>query len=533
MGGPPGTGQPEIRRAGSRPSGSGGRELAERMTGDYVIGVDQGTSSTKALLIGRDGKLVAEADRPIAVAHPEPGWVEQDPMDMVRNVVACVRELLETADVAAKDVAALGLDNHTETLVLWRRDTGEPVQPAIVWQCRRSTAEAESLDSEANRRLIRRRTGLDLDPTFTATKLLWVCHNRPEIAEGLKSGAILFGTVDCWLIWQLTGGRSYATEGSNASRTMLFRIDEMAWDPDLLALFGLEIAELPEVRPSTGPFGACAPEHFGAEIPIRGVLGDQQAALFGHGCLEQGEFKSTYGTGAFVWMNAGSEYRPVEGAGYLQTVAWTLDRPTYALEGFVMYAGAVLDWLVDNLSVAKSAAEVAALAEGAGDSAGVALVPAFQGLASPWWAPNARAAVLGMSSATGKGQICHAALEAVCFQVRRVLEDMMSAQVRPSGRVRADGGLTRSAYLLQMQADVLGLPVQRAAMEHLTPFGAGLLAGLGAGVWSDLSAIGGLTGGGSLYDPSRVESADWDGRYGAWCAAVDCVLAWPAGGAGG
>lgn len=503
------------------------------MTGDYVIGVDQGTSSTKALLIDRDGAVAAEAERNIAVAHPQPGWVEQDPLEMVANVVACVRELLEKSGVAAKDVAALGLDNHTETLVLWRKDTGEPVHPAIVWQCRRSTAESDSLDSEVNRRLIRRRTGLDLDPTFTATKLMWVCRNRPEIADGLKSGSILFGTVDCWLVWQLTGGRSYATEGSNASRTMLFRIDEMAWDPELLALFQLDIAELPEVRPSTGPFGTCAPERFGAEIPIAGVLGDQQAALFGHGCLNRGEFKSTYGTGAFVWMNAGQEYLPVEGAGYLQTVAWTLDRPTYALEGFVMYAGAVLDWLVENLGVAGSAAEVAALAERAGDSAGVALVPAFQGLASPWWAPNARAAVLGMSSATGAGQICHAALEAVCFQVRRVLEDMMSANVRPSGRVRVDGGLTRSAYLLQMQADVLDLPVQRAAMEHLTPFGAGLLAGLGAGVWSDLAAVGGLTGGGSLYDPAANAAAAWSGRYGAWCAAVDCVLAWSGGRSGG
>ena len=496
------------------------------MTGDYVIGVDQGTSSTKALLIDREGRVAAEADRPIAVSHPQPGWVEQDPAAMVRNVIACVREVLEKTGLDAKRVAALGLDNHTETLVLWRKDTGEAVHPAIVWQCRRSTAESESLDTEANRRLIRQRSGLDLDPTFTATKLLWVCRNRPEIAEGLRAGSILFGTVDCWLVWQLTGGRSYVTEASNASRTMLFRIDELTWDPDLLELFHLQIAELPDLRPSNGPFGVCQAEKFGAEIPITGVLGDQQAALFGHGCLSEGEFKSTYGTGAFVWMNAGHDYRPVEGAGYLQTVAWSLDRPTYALEGFVMYAGAVLDWLVDDLALAKSAAEVAAKAQSAGTSAGVALVPAFQGLASPWWAPNARAALLGMSSSTGAAEVCHAALESVCFQVRRVLEDMAGADVRPSGTVRTDGGLTRSEYLLQMQADILGMPVQRAEMEHVTPYGVGLLAGLGAGLWSEPSALKALTSSGPVYTAHPRISADWSERYGAWCRAVDCVLSW-------
>ncbi len=497
------------------------------MAGDYVIGVDQGTSSTKALLIDRDGAVVADASRPIAVAHPEPGWVEQDPAAMVANVTACVEEVLAKTNTDAKRVAALGLDNHTETLVLWRKDTGEPVHPAIVWQCRRSAGECEALDNEKNRRFVRARCGLDLDPTFTATKLLWVCRNRPDIAEGLSDGSILFGTVDCWLVWQLTGGQAYVTEPSNASRTMLFRIDELAWDPELMELFHVRIAERPDVLPSTGPFGVCAAERFGAEIPLTGVLGDQQAALFGHGCHDEGELKSTYGTGAFVWMNAGPDYRPVDGAGYLQTVAWCLDRPTYAFEGFVMYAGAVLDWLVSQLGLADSAAEVAAKAERAGTSAGVALVPAFQGLASPWWAPNARAAVLGMSSATRGEEICHAALEAVCYQVRRVLDDMAEADVSRRGTVRVDGGLTRSEYLLQMQADILAMPVQRSEMEHTTPFGAGLLAGLGAGLWRDPAELKSLTGGGPVYRPRRQSAAGWSARYDDWCRAVDCVLSWP------
>lgn len=496
------------------------------MAGDFVIGIDQGTSSTKALLIDRDGKVAAEASRRIKITHPQPGWVEQDPMDMVANVTTCVHELLAQTGKGADQVAALGLDNHTETLVLWRKDTGEPVHPAIVWQCRRSTAESEAIDTEENRRLIRARCGLDLDPTFTATKLLWVCRNRPEIAEGLSSGSILFGTVDCWLLWQLTGGRSYATEASNASRTMLFRIDRLAWDPDLLDLFQLRIAERPEIYPSNGPFGVSEAARFGAEIPIAGMLGDQQAALFGHGCFKEGELKSTYGTGAFVWMNAGQSYQPLEKAGYLQTIAWCLDRPTYAFEGFVMYAGAVLDWLADHLGVAGSAAEVAAKAQSAGTSAGVAMVPAFQGLASPWWAPNARAALLGLSSATRSAEVCHAAMEAVCFQVRRVLEDMSEAEVRPEGTVRADGGLTRSDYLLQMQADILALPVQRAEMENVTPFGVGLLAGLGVGFWGEVRDLKALTGGGPTYRPRPEATADWSGLYNAWCRAVDSVLSW-------
>ncbi len=500
------------------------------MSSDYVIGVDQGTSGTKALLLDRDGSLVAEAERPIAVSHPQAGWVEQNPEDMLSNVVACVRDLLDRAQISGDRIAGLGLDNHTETLVLWDAGTGRPVHPAIVWQCRRSTPQSEEIDSGDNRRLIRARTGLDLDPTFTATKLLWIFQNRPDLAEGLRAGKLLWGTVDCWLIWKLTGGACYATESSNASRTMLFNIADLAWDDDLMALFGLTLPRRPEVRPSTGPFGTCRGELLRAEIPITGALGDQQASLFGHGCLQRGQFKSTYGTGAFVWMNAGHTYRPQEQAGYLQTVAWHLDRSTYALEGFVMSAGAVLDWLADNLGLGRDAAEIAAKAEQAGDSGGTILVPAFQGLASPWWAPNARAALMGMDSSTRDDQVCHAALEAVCFQVRRVLEDMQGADVRPSGSVHVDGGLTRSAYLLQMQADILGLPVRRGAVEHLTPYGVGLLAGLGAGLWSDPSSLDSLTHGGSSFTPRAETRNAWEDRYRSWCRAVELSLTWPSGG---
>ncbi len=495
---------------------------------DYVIGVDQGTSSTKAVLVDQDGRVVAKAGRPIAVSHPEPGWVEQDPESMVANVIACVRELLEVSRIRPEAVAGLGIDNHTETLVLWERESGRPVHPAIVWQCRRSTAEAETVDDADRRRLIRRRTGLDLDPTFTATKLGWIFRHRPEIAEGIRAGRVLWGTVDCWLVWRLTGGAVYATESSNAARTMLFDIGALNWDAELIDLFELALPSLPELRASSGPFGACHSSHFGAQTAITAALGDQQAALLGHACLRPGEFKSTYGTGAFVWMNAGHEYRPVEKAGYLQTVAWHLDRPTYALEGFVMYAGAILDWLVDRLELCEDPGEVVRCAERAGSSGGVALVPAFQGLASPWWDPNARAALFGLAGDSGKGEICHAALEAVCFQVRRVLDGMASAAVTPCGVVRADGGLTRSDYLLQMQADILGLPVRRAGIAHLTPYGAALMAGLGADLWSDVGALGGLSQSTGACMPRPEQEAEWSGRYRTWCRAIDRCRDWSA-----
>ena len=495
---------------------------------DYVIGVDQGTSGTKAALLDQDGRVIATAERPIAVEHPEPGWVEQNPESMVANVVACVRELLDVSGVRPAAIAGLGIDNHTETLVLWERESGRPVHPAIVWQCRRSTSEAAALDDTGTRRLIRRRTGLDLDPTFTATKLSWIFRNRPGIAEGIRAGKVLWGTVDCWLVWRLTGGAVYATESSNAARTMLFDIDALHWDAELIELFDLVLPSLPELRASSGPFGTCDASHFGVDMAITAALGDQQAALLGHGCLRRGEFKSTYGTGAFVWVNAGHEYTPVEDAGYLQTVAWHLDEPTYALEGFVMYAGAILDWLIDRLGLCEDAGAIVQCAEQAGSSGGVALIPAFQGLASPWWEPEVRAALFGLAGDSGKGEICHAALEAVCFQIRRVLEDMAGAAVTPCGIVRADGGLTRSAYLLQMQADVLGLPLRRADTEHLTPRGAALMAGLGAGLWSGMPAVESLASDATVYTPRPGQEAVWSERYRAWCRAAELCLNWSA-----
>ncbi len=492
----------------------------------YLIGVDQGTTNTKAVLVDEHGKILGLATRPIPVETPEPGWAEQDPMVMFANVTACIAELLDRQDVSAGQVAALGISNQTETLVLWEAETGRPVHPAIIWQCRRSQAEAAELEAPETVALIRRRSGLDLDPTFTATKLRWVLNHRPEIAEGLRAGRVLFGTVDSWLVWKLTGGACYATESSNASRTMLFRIDDLEWDDELFDLFELPIGRRPEVHRTTGPFGHTAGALFGAEIPITGVLGDQQAALFGHGCHAQGGLKVTYGTGAFIWANAGHDYSPREGAGFLQTVAWHLDRPTYAFEGFIMYAGAILDWLASTLGLGADALEIVRKAREAGDSQGVALVPAFQGLASPWWNAEVSAAFLGLNASTRDGHLCHAALEAVCFQVRRVLEAMREDGGTEARALRVDGGPTKSDYLMQLQADVLDQPLWRAAEENVTPLGAALMAGLGRGLWSDPAEIAPLLGPGEEVRPSGESGRRTEAQYHRWLAAVDAAIAW-------
>ena len=494
------------------------------MTRGHVIGIDQGTSGTKAVLLDGDGRVLAESGRAMALSHPRPGWVEQDPEAMVANVLGCARELLDTAGIPASSVAGLGIDNHTESLVLWEKRSGRPVHPAIIWQCRRSTGETDGIDSPKNRSLIRRRTGLDLDPTFTATKLRWIASHRPDIADALAAGDVLWGTVDTWLLWRLTGGAAYATDYSNASRTMLLDIGALDWDAGLADLFGLDLAAMPQLLPSGGRFGECLEEHFGTVLPVTAMLGDQQASLFGHGCLKRGDLKSTYGTGAFVWMNTGEDFAHVESAGCLQTVAWHLDRPAYALEGFVMYAGAILDWLVDHLRLCADAGDVIRRARRAGAGSTVILVPAFQGLASPWWDPQARAAVLGLESSSGDSEVCQAALEAVCFQVRRVLDDMAGAHAFPDSAVRADGGLAQSDHFLQLQADILGLPVRRSGIRHLTAYGSALMAGIGAGLWDGTGDLRRPRDDGTTFTPDRSRKAFWDDRYRTWCHAVERSL---------
>lgn len=490
-----------------------------------IIGIDQGTTNTKVLALDDGGNVLAEASRPIATSAPRPGWVEQDAETMVANVVACVRDVLAATKRRPENVAGIGIANQTETLIVWDKATGKPVLPAIVWQCRRGGEEIAPFHAPSTLALIRSRTGLDLDPTFTAAKLKWVFHNRADIADGLRKGDFLFGTVDTWLMWKLSGGEIYASEPGNASRTMLFDIDRLEWDQELIRLFGLDIARWPEVRRSNASFGATEPSLFGATIPITGAMGDQQAALFGLGCFDELQLKVTYGTGAFVWMNAGTTPRPSPAPGIIRTIAWQLDRPCYAYEGFVMYAGKILDWLALRLAPAGDGAAIAAAAERAGTSAGVLLVPAFQGLASPWWQPDLRAALLGMSEAASSDHVAHAGLEAVCYQIRAILDATgLKSTVAASPLIKVDGGMTRSQYFMQMQADILQLPLSPAA-GSATPFGAGLMAGLGAGLWKTLDDIRPMIGGAGTIQPDRTTSAAYDATYRAWRQAIDMLIA--------
>ncbi len=446
-----------------------------------LLGIDQGTTNTKALVIDDTGCVLGASSRAIAVATPGPGVVEQDAGQMYANVLACARDALAKADQRPENVAGVGISNQTETLVVWDRRTGEPAMPAMVWQCRRGQRELEYLGE--HRQLIRSRTGLDLDPTFTAAKLMWVAAHRPEIMQGLRQGVLLWGTVDCWLRWKLTGGDAYATEPGNASRTMLFDIARCVWDEELASLFGLSLT-YPEVTSTTARHGLTLAGDFGASVPVTAFLGDQQASLFGHGCFSQGETKVTYGTGAFIWMNRGPAADADVPDGLLRTIAWQMDERIFALEGFVMSAGATLDWMARSMALSGGGAGVVRAAEEAGGSEGVIVVPAFQGLASPWWRPEARALITGLSAATRSGHIAHAALESVAWQVKLALDEMGMAR-----SVSVDGGMTRSAFFLQLQANVLGLPLSRASEKESSAFGAALAAGIGAGIWRNPAAL--------------------------------------------
>jgi glycerol kinase len=488
-----------------------------------IIGLDQGTTNVKALALDAEGLTLASVARPIATSAPGPGIVEQDAETIFATAVACIKDAIEKTGRPAGDVIALGLANHTETLVVWDRVSGKPVMPAMIWQDRRGAEDIEPLRQYAL--MIRDRTGLDLDPTFTAAKLRWVLRDRPEIASGLADGTLIWGTVDAWLIWKLTGGKVYATEPSNASRTMLFDIARLTWDKELIALFELKLSRMPEVHSSNGNFGNIDSSFFGEAIPITGVMGDQQAALFGHGCFNEMDLKVTYGTGAFLWVNAGSSPPASPAEGIIRTIAWRTDKPCYAYEGFVMYAGKIIDWLATRLAVSGGAAGTIAAAEQAGNRDGVLLIPAFQGLAAPWWQPSMLASLLGLSEATTPGNIAQAGLEAVAFQIRAILDSLQLGRHASLSTIKVDGGLTRSRYFLELQASLLAQPLLPAQSDSVTPFGAALMAGLGAGLWPSIDTLRGLIPQAGRIDPNPRYSQALGERYRAWRQAIDMMLA--------
>ncbi len=496
------------------------------MTANYVIAIDQGTTGTTILLVDKEGQIKHHYYQAFPQHYPEPGWVEHDPELIWATVRTGLRELFDKAGLAPAAVAAIGLTNQRETIVVWDRATGQPVYPAIVWQCRRTAALCRHLEREGYAAMVGAKTGLRLDPYFSATKLQWLLTTFPELKQRAARGELACGTIDSWLIWKLTGGQVHATDVTNASRTMLFNIHTLQWDEELLRLFDIPAAILPAVQPSDGCFGATMPACTGGvALPITGVLGDQQAALFGQGCLEPGMVKNTYGTGCFLLMNTGTQACQPRN-GMLATVAWGLrNQVTYALEGSVFNGGTVIQWLRDELGILPQAADSEVLAQTVPDTQGVYFVPAFTGSGAPHWDPFARGAILGLTRGTTRAHLARAALEGIAYQVMEVI-DCMSQTIghRPAG-LRVDGGAAANNFLLQFQADICDVTLQRNRSLELTGTGAAFMAGLGANFWQDPAELAGLVSLEAVFTP-RFDPVLREKLIQGWSKAVERSGSW-------
>jgi len=491
----------------------------------YVLALDQGTTSSRAILFDRLGQPVAIRQQPFAQSFPLPGWVEQDATEIWQSQLAVARAVLNDQGVAAGQVAALGITNQRETTILWDRATGEPLAPAIVWQDRRSAAHCAALSAAGHDALFEQRTGLRLDPYFSGTKLTWLLDHIPGARQRAERGELAFGTVDSWLAWRLTGGRAHVTDASNASRTLLFDIHRGCWDDELLAVLNIPPALLPRVADSSGVVATIDAEWLGGEIPLAGIAGDQQAATFGQVCLTPGMAKNTYGTGCFLMLNVGRRAQASQHR-LLSTVGWRRGGDTtYLLEGSVFMGGAVIQWLRDGLGMIASAGEVEALAASVPDSGGVWLVPAHTGLGAPYWDPQARGALLGLTRGSGRAQIARAALEAIALQSAEVLQAMEQDAGRSLAELRVDGGAAANNLLLQHQADLLGVPVIRPRVTETTALGAAYLAGLAVGFWQDEGELAALWQVDRRFEPAR--SADWRAeQLAGWRRAVQRSLHW-------
>ena len=485
----------------------------------YVLAIDQGTTSTRAVLFDREGRAAGQAQKELPQHFPQSGWVEHDPEDIWRDTVEVVRDVLQIAGAAATQVEAIGITNQRETALLWDRATGTPAHRAIVWQDRRTAGLCEKLRAEGHEPLIQARTGLLLDPYFSASKIAWMLDNEPGLRQRAERGEIAFGTVDCFLLSRLTGGHVHATDVTNAARTLLYDIRRQRWDPELLELFGIPEAILPQVLDNDAEFGSTPTDLFGAALPITGMAGDQQAATVGQACFERGMAKSTYGTGCFALLNTGAE--PVASNNrLLTTVAYRLGgETTYALEGSIFVAGAAVQWLRDSLKVIGSAAETEALAAAADRHQEIYLVPAFTGLGAPYWDPHARGAVFGLNRATGPAEFARATLEAVCYQTRDLVEAMAADGATAPRALRVDGGMVANDWMLQCLADTLNCAVERPRVIETTAFGAACLAGLKSGFYDGLRGIEGAWEAEARFEPNMGD-AERERRYAGWQDAV-------------
>ncbi len=449
----------------------------------HILAIDQGTTSSRAILFDAGLKVISSAQAEFPQHYPQPGWVEHDPADLWATVAATTRAAIERAGIDAHSIAAIGITNQRETTLLWDRATGQPLHNAIVWQDRRTADTCTALKDAGHEPMITARTGLLLDPYFSGTKLKWLLDHIPNARARAANGELAFGTVDTYLIWQLTGGRTHATDATNAARTLLYNIAEGHWDAEICALLDIPMRLLPEVRDSSANFGLTRADLFGHEIPILGVAGDQQAATVGQACFQPGMMKSTYGTGCFALLNTGDKMVPSKNR-LLTTIAYQLDgKPTYALEGSIFIAGAVVQWLRDGLKIIREAKETQPLAEAADPAQDVILVPAFTGLGAPYWRPDCRGAIYGLNRNSGPAELAKAALESVGFQTRDLLEAMRADWgVAAEGVLRVDGGMTASDWAMQFLSDILGAPVDRPVITETTALGAAYLAGLKAGI---------------------------------------------------
>ncbi|MGD8397798.1 MAG: glycerol kinase GlpK [Anaerolineae bacterium] len=493
----------------------------------YVLALDQGTTSSRAIVFDHDGRIISTAQEEFPQIYPQPGWVEHDPEDIWQSQIATARQALDSAGVKAGQLAAVGITNQRETTLVWDRTTGKPMYNAIVWQCRRTAPMCDRLRAGGWAGTIRDKTGLVIDAYFSGTKLSWLLEQVPGLREKAERGEVLFGTVDSFLIWRLSGGRLHVTDVTNASRTMMFNIHTMQWDAQILAQLRIPQAMLPEVRPSSQVYGHTEAELLGAEVPIAGAAGDQQAALFGQTCYQPGQAKNTYGTGCFLLMNTG-EQAVASDRGLLTTIAWQVGDHgpvVYALEGSIFIAGAAVQWLRDGMGIISHAAETEDLAREVEDTGGVYFVPAFVGLGAPYWDAYARGTIVGITRGTDRRHLARATLESLSYQSRDVLEAMCADSGIELQALRADGGAAANDLLMQIQADVLGVPVQRPAVVETTALGAAYLAGLATGFWSDLDEVTQQWRVDAEFRPQMSE-AQRDTLYRDWHRAVERARGW-------
>lgn len=497
---------------------------ANHHTKPYLLIFDHGTTGLKACLMNRQGKIVARGYQPIEQFYPQPGWVEQDAASLWKLTLDATKKAFFTIQVGWKDIAAIGLTNQRETVILWDAETGEPLHNAIVWQCRRTADYCNTLRQAGHAEMIRQKTGLVVDPYFSASKIRWMLDNVPGAKELATQGRLKFGTVDTWILWKLSGGKLHLTDPTNASRTQLFNIHTRQWDADLLTLFGVPGSILPQVALSNAVYGATDKGVTdGAEIPLAGVVGDQQAALHGQKCWAPGMAKSTYGTGAFLVMNTGDDSVQSR-QGLLTTLATDgAGNPAFALEGAIFIAGATIEWLQKKLEILQNPAEMDALVATLPDNEGVYLVPALAGLGAPYWDADARGAIFGLTQDSGRAHLVRAALEAMAYQTRQVLDIMREEAGLKLEILKVDGGVTRSDFLMQFLADILGRPVLRSDDAELTAKGAGYLAGLAVGFWKNADEIAQLPEKTERFDPKMPE-ATREALYQAWVSMAEKVL---------